>query len=159
MDSNLIYRPIVPSPVQKNNWKKVLIAIGAVVLVGLVFYYFTVPRKSGEGVSIPASELALTGVIVEKKSDSINIVSPNPPLPNQKPELYVIKITPKTSFLKIDKTQPDPAEEKITRGDLKSSQEVFVRYTIDESGNLNAQKIYLIISPPVSVSNTEKLKK
>jgi len=138
--------------------------IGAVflivlVLASLVFYYFAVPRKGMEEVSIPASELILTGVIVEKKPDSISIISPNPPIPNQKPELYIMKVLPETGFTKIDGTSLNSTEEKITLDDLKISQGVFVRYTRDKLGNFSARNIYMIISPPVSTSNTEKLKK
>lgn len=143
----------------------VLIVPGVIVLavLGLVVYYFFMSPKGSEkkegGAFIPTSELSLVGTVAGKKPDSISVVASDPTAPGKKPELYAVKILPETDFIKIDKTQADPAEEKITPEDLKISDGVFVRYIQDKSGNLNAKKIYLIISPSVTASNTEKLKK
>ena len=145
----------------KNN----LIIIIAVILIaaGAIFYYFFISSKGSEkkdgGAFIPTSELSLVGTVAEKKPDGISVVASDPTASSRKPELYVVKILPETDFIKIDKTQPDPSEEKITFNDLKISQSVFVRYIKDESGNLNAKKIYVVVSPPISASNTEKLEK
>ncbi len=148
---NLIHRPapdIPELPKQNNNRKKVFIAALAVIVVGLGLYWISFGLKQTNPTLSSIENTRISGVLGGIRQNEFDVIIYSP---GAESKLLTIKVSPATTFLKVDATSAIPNEQEIKFSDLIPGRVVTLDYVNKKDGSasiLEATGVRLLNLPP-----------